>query len=208
MPQRGKGGRVLIRDGSARTLARLALAVTMLLAILACMAWEVASPDLEKISAEVYPLTHTALAALRTEIADEMTRDAEMETAWAQAYTQDAATSAAYTPTTLGSHPPPVIKAIYFPGSIPGDGRTYHGELKFTDQMGDIDRLTIEVVQAQNFGGADYDPRPYLIYGTRFDGTYDLYIWCEGQQNVGLRVRLYDSMGGVSNPRRFDFECY
>ena len=72
---------------------------------------------------------------------------------------------------------------------------------------GDVNRLTLDVVSAENFGGADYDPSPYLIAGDPYSGVYQLYIWCEGSQDVTLRATLYDMNGLKSNSVNFLFEC-
>lgn len=171
---------------------------------MACILWDLAG---QQVSQEVYSLTYTAIAYELTELVYQSTDDAY--------WTSLSLTSAAQTEQArqeaeqgnLKPHGPPVITWVYFPAFIPGNGTTYNGELSFRDEMGDVNRITIEVVKAENFGGADYDPRPYLIRGDQFEGTYQLYIWCEGAQEVSLSITLYDSFGSKSNSVPLDFTC-
>jgi len=164
---------------------------------MACVLRDLARPVVE----EVY------LKGTLTELSYRDTQDALMDTAWAEAYTQDAATrQSAYLTATPTSSPPRII-SVHLPEAIAGDGSMYFGQLEFSDVDGDVNRLTVEVLAASNFGGADYDPGEYLMDGDAYYGIYRLYIWCEGQQTVALRYALYDRAGNRSNSVDTTFVC-
>ncbi len=130
------------------------------------------------------------------------TKHAEMMWTWsAEEYAKDMARTPSSTPSR------PIILDIEFPATIPGDGTTSNGELSFADDNGDINRLTIEVIRATEFGGADYDPTGYIIDGNNYGGTIKLFIWCKGSQTVTLRATLYDWAGLKSNSMDFSFTC-
>ena len=158
----------------------------------------------------VYDKTATAHARWQTEVQIELEHDLTDQVIWKEADDQAATlTMEAYK--TIMAEPiptvPPIIDGIDFPATVPGDGVTYHGKLYFRDADGNINRITIDAIRAENFGSADYDPRDYIISGSTFEGIIDLYIWCEGQQTVTLRVTLWDSSGYNSNSADFTFEC-
>ena len=176
---------------------RWSLAILLVFFGMACALRDLGKPVVE----DVY------LGPTLTEQAYRDTQDALWETAMAEAYTQDAMTRESAYLTASPTSAPPAILRVYLPPVIPGDRSTVNGELEFSDPDGDVNRLTIEVVQAVNFGGSDYDPRQYLMYGDRYNGVYQLYIWCEGQQTVTLRYTLYDGRGNRSNSMDASFEC-
>jgi hypothetical protein len=144
----------------------------------------------------IYRLTKTA----KTHAAS--TENAALMWTWSA---EQYATDMALTPSSTPSRP--IILDIEFPATIPGDGTTYNGELSFVDENGDINRLTIEVISATEFGSADYDPTEYIIDGNNYRGTTQLYIWCKGAQSVRLRATLYDRAGLKSNSMDFSFTC-
>lgn len=175
------------------------LACTLILFFsFACALRDLGMPVIE----EVY------LGPTETEQAYQDTQDALWETDMSEAYTSDARTREAAYLTASPTASPPYIHSVSFPSTIKGDGETEYGSLEFYDADGDVNRLTLVVIKADNFGGADYDPRPYLIYGNQYNGAYQLYIWCEGIQRVTLRATLYDLKGNTSNSVDFTFECH
>lgn len=140
--------------------------------------------------------TKTANAGLAS------TQNAERLWTWSA---EQYATDMALTPSSTPSRP--IILDIEFPANISGNGTTYNGELSFVDDNGDINRLTIEVISATEFGSADYDPTGYIIDGNNYRGTTQLYIWCKGAQSVRLRATLFDQAGLKSNSMDFSFTC-
>lgn len=185
----------------------LALLV-MLFISLNCMVWDLVGFDISK---DVYSATYTAISIEQTQLQREVEEDIARDTEWADynnAYATDqAATYQAILSATVPPPSAPVIERIEFLSTIIGDGETNYGNLYFHDADGDVNRLTLDVVSATNFGGADYDPRPYLIAGDYEAGVFQLYIWCEGSQNVTLRATLYDTTGLKSNSMDFSFTC-
>jgi hypothetical protein len=175
---------------------------------LGCIVWDLVGYDISK---DVYSGTYTAIARELTEIQEEINYENESNTLYADinnaSATAQQATYEAIMSATIPPPSPPVIVTIEFLSTIIGDGETNYGNLYFHDQNGDVNRLTLDVVSATNFGGADYDPRDYLIAGDSFSGVYQLYIWCEGQQDVTLRATLFDEAGLKSNSVNFSFTC-
>lgn len=171
---------------------------------MACILWDLVG---QQVDQDVYSATHTAYSDALTENSHLATDDAywNIKTWTEQAMTQQARDEILQG--TPKPHGPPVITDLYLPSLISGDGTTFYGELYFSDDMGDVNRITIEVVRADNFEGADYDPRPYLVRGDTLQGVYQLYIWCQGDQIVTLRFTLYDSFGSKSNSKETTFTC-
>ncbi len=192
-----------------KTVYQWTLIFLLMLSIsLGCIIWDLVGYDM---SQDVYSGTYTAISIEQTEFERELEEDITRETEWADynnAYaTNQAATYAAILSATVPPPSPPVIDNIEFLSTIIGDGLTNYGNLYFHDQNGDVNRLTLDVVSATNFGSADYDPSPYLIAGDYFSGVFQLYIWCEGSQDVTLRATLYDTTGLKSNSVNFSFTC-
>lgn len=173
-----------------------------------CIIWDLVGYDMSK---DVYSETYTAVSIEQTEIQREFEEDIARETEWADynnAYATDQmATYEAILSATPEPPSPPVIVTIEFLSSIIGDGQTNYGSLYFHDRNGDVNRPTLDVVSTTNFGGADYDPGPYVIAGDPFSGVYQLYIWCEGQQDVTLRATLHDAAGLKINTVNFSSTC-
>lgn len=182
--------------------------VLMLFISLSCIVWDLVGYDMSK---DVYSGTYTAISRELTQIQEEIEYENESNTLYADINNANAtaqqATYEAIMSATIPPPSPPVIVKIEFLSTIIGDGVTNYGNLYFHDQNGDVNRLTLDVVSATNFGGADYDPRDYLIAGDRYSGVYQLYIWCEGSQDVSLRATLYDEAGLKSNSINFSFTC-
>lgn len=182
--------------------------VLMLFISLSCIVWDLVGYDMSK---DVYSGTYTAISRELTQIQEEIEYENESNTLYADINNANAtaqqATYEAIMSATIPPPSPPVIVKIEFLSTIIGDGVTNYGNLYFHDQNGDVNRLTLDVVSATNFGGSDYDPRDYLIAGDRYSGVYQLYIWCEGSQDVTLRATLYDEAGLKSNSINFSFTC-
>lgn len=180
----------------------------MLFVSLSCIVWDLVGYDISK---DVYSGTYTAISRELTQIQEEIEYENESNTLNADVNNANAtaqqATYEAIMSATIPPPSPPVIVTIEFLNTIIGDGETNYGNLYFHDQNGDVNRLTLNVVSATNFGSADYDPRDYLIAGDPFSGVYQLYIWCEGSQDVTLRATLYDEAGLKSNSVDFSFTC-
>lgn len=182
--------------------------VLILFISLNCIIWDLVGYDISK---DVYSGTYTAISIDQTRMQEDLEYENENNTLWADennAYaTSQHATYEAIMSATIPPPSPPVIVTIEFLSTIIGDGQPNYGNLYFHDQNGDVNRLTLDVVSAANFGGADYNPSPYLIAGDPFSGVYQLYIWCEGSQDVTLRATLYDEAGFKSNSMNFSFTC-
>lgn len=182
--------------------------VLMIFFSLGCIVWDLVGYDISK---DVYSGTYTAIARELTQIQIDYELEIAEKTEWADynnaRYTSEAATYVAFLSATAPPPVPPVIITIEFLSTIIGDGKTNYGNLYFRDGDGDVNRLTLDVVTATNFGGADYNPRPYLIAGDYYSGVFQLYIWCEGSQDVTLRATLYDEAGLKSNSMNFSFTC-
>lgn len=180
----------------------------MLFISLGCIVWDLVGYDISK---DVYSGTYTAISRELTQIQEEIEYENESNTLYADINNANAtnqqATYEAIMSATIPPPSPPVIVKIEFLSTIIGDGETNYGNLYFHDQNGDVNRLTLDVVSATNFGGADYDPSLYLIAGDYYSGVYQLYIWCEGSQDVTLRATLYDMTGLKSNSVDFSFTC-
>jgi hypothetical protein len=189
---------VHLREGFFRSLAALA---SLLVVTWNCVAWELF------VEVPANPLQGT-----ETELSRQETFAAEQTDLWATEVEfvrrREATAKALAGPTPTTRTWPPRITGIDFPARIPGNKSQIIGELDFEDYDGDINRITIEVVKAANFQGADYDPHPYLDHGNYTRGAYKLYIWCEGAQDVTLRVTLFDKAGSRSNSQDFAFTCY
>lgn len=175
---------------------------------LSCIIWDLVGYDISK---DVYSGTYTAISREQTQIQKDIEWENENNTLWADTNNANAtAQQATYEAILSATVPPPsapVIITIEFLSSIIGDGKTNYGNLYFRDADGDVNRITLDVVSATNFGGADYDPRSYLIAGDYYSGVFQLYIWCEGSQDVTLRATLYDEAGLKSNSMNFSFTC-
>ena len=182
--------------------------IVLLSTSLGCIVWDLVGYDMSK---DVYSGTYTAISRELTEIQQEIEFENESNTLYADINNANAtnqqATYEAIMSATIPPPSPPVIENIEFLSTITGDGLTNYGNLYFHDQNGDVNRLTLDVVSATNFGSADYDPSPYLIAGDYFSGVFQLYIWCEGSQDVTLRATLYDTTGLKSNSVNFSFTC-
>lgn len=182
--------------------------LVMLFTSLSCIIWDLVGYDISK---DVYSGTYTAISREQTQIQQDIEWENENNTLWADTNNANAtaqqATYEAILSATVPPPSPPVIITIEFLSSILGDGKTNYGNLYFRDADGDVNRLTLDVVSATNFGGADYDPRSYLIAGDYYSGVFQLYIWCEGSQDVTLRATLYDEAGLKSNSMNFSFTC-
>lgn len=180
----------------------------MLFISLSCIFWDLVGYDISK---DVYSGTYTAISHEQTQIQLEIEEDIRRDTEWAEynnAYaTNEAATYQAILSATIEPPSAPVIVSIEFLSTIIGDGEPNYGNLYFHDRNGDVNRLTLNVVSAVHFSGAVYDPRPYLIAGDEYSGVYQLYIWCEGQQDVTLEATLFDEAGLKSNSMNFSFTC-
>lgn len=180
----------------------------MVSASLGCIVWDLVGYDISK---DVYSGTYTAISRELTKIQQEIEYENENNTLNADINNANAtnqqATYEAIMSATVPPPSPPVIVTIEFLSTILGDGQTNYGNLYFHDQNGDVNRLTLDVVSATNFGGADYDPSDYLIAGDPYSGVFQLYICCEGQQDVTLQATLYDMAGLKSNSVDFSFTC-
>lgn len=180
----------------------------MVSASLGCIVWDLVGYDISK---DVYSGTYTAISRELTKIQQEIEYENENNTLNADINNANAtnqqATYEAIMSATVPPPSPPVIVTIEFLSTILGDGQTNYGNLYFHDQNGDVNRLTLDVVSATNFGGADYDPSDYLIAGDPYSGVFQLYIWCEGRQDVTLQATLYDMAGLKSNSVNFSFTC-
>ncbi len=193
---------------NARTACRHGLFLLLSILTINCTLWDLGG---EEIAQDVFSGTYTKISQEQTALQREVEEDNARDTEWADynnAYaTNQAATYQAILSATVPPPSPPVIERIEFLSVIIGDGQTNYGSLYFHDADGNINRLTLEVVSATNFGGADYDPNTYLIAGDYYAGVYQLYIWCEGSQDVTLRATLYDTTGLRSNSVNFSFTC-
>lgn len=182
--------------------------VVMLFISLSCIVWDLVGYDISK---DVYAGTYTAISREQTQIQLEIEEDIRQDTEMADYnnayYTSQAATYQAILSATVEPPSAPVIVSIEFLSTIIGDGEPNYGNLYFHDRNGDVNRLTLNVVSAINFSGAVYDPRDYLIAGDAYSGVYQLYIWCEGQQDVTLEATLFDEAGLKSNSMNFSFTC-
>lgn len=192
-----------------KTVYQWTLIFLLILSIsLGCIVWDLIGYDISK---DVYSGTYTAISRELTQIQEEIEYENESNTLYADINNANAtnqqATYEAIMSATIPPPSPPVIVKIEFLSTIIGDGETNYGNLYFHDQNGDVNRLTLDVVSATNFGGADYDPAYYLIAGDNYSGVYQLYIWCEGSQDVTLRATLYDEAGLKSNSVNFSFTC-
>jgi hypothetical protein len=193
---------------NAKTAYRYGLFLLLFLLSINCIIWDLGG---EKISQDVFSGTYTAISREQTEIQREIEDDIARDTEWAD-YNNTYATNQAATYQAILSATPippsaPVIDRIEFLSTIIGDGQTNYGSLYFHDNNGDVNRLTLDVVSASNFGGADYNPNDYLVAGDYTAGVYKLFIWCEGSQDVTLRAMLHDTTGLKSNPVNFSFTC-
>ena len=173
-----------------------------------CIVWDLVGYDVSK---DVYSGTYTAISRELTQIQRDIEYENENNTLYADynnavATNQQATYEAILSATTVPPSPP-VIVQIDFLSTIIGDGDTNYGNLYFHDVNGDVNRLTLDVVAAENFGGADYDPNPYMIAGDYYSGVYQLYIWCEGAQDVTMRATLYDQSRLKNNSVNFSFTC-
>lgn len=193
---------------SRRTTCRVGLIILLSATTINCMVWDLVGYDISK---EVYSGTYTAISRELTQIQEEIEYENESNTLYADINNANAtnqqATYEAIMSATIPPPTAPVIERIEFLSTIIGDGETNYGNLYFHDVNGDVNRLTLEVVSATNFGSADYDPAYYLIAGDSYEGVYQLYIWCEGSQDVTLRATLYDAAGLKSNSMNFSFTC-
>lgn len=199
-----------IAPGSQRLSPRkvLSRAALQLLAIspLGCVIWDLGG---DKVHEVVHAGTLTADAARLTHMQEDLEYRQTIDAAEYERMTQRAGTAQAAQLTNTAEAPPspPSILDIEFPAVIPGDGTTYYGKLHFRDRNGDVNRITIDVVQSASFGSSDYDPRDYIVAGDHFSGAIQLHIWCEGQQLVTLRTTLWDASGLRSNSLDFAFAC-
>jgi hypothetical protein len=193
---------------NAKTACRYGLFLLFSILTINCMLWDLGG---EEVAHDVFSGTYTKISQEQTALQREVEEDNARDTEWADynnAYaTNQAATYQAILSATVSPPSPPVIERIEFLSVIIGDGQTNYGSLYFHDTDGDVNRLTLVVVSATNFGGADYDPNTYLIAGDYYAGVYQLYIWCEGSQDVTLRATLYDLTGLKSNSVDFSFTC-
>lgn len=191
-----------------RNVYQWALILLLLSVSLGCIVWDLVGFDISK---DVYSGTYTAISRELTEIQQEIEYENESNTLYADINnanaTKQQATYEAILSATIEPPSAPVIVSIEFLSSIIGDGETNYGNLYFHDRNGDVNRLTLDVVSATNFGSADYDPNPYIIAGDYYSGVFQLYIWCEGSQDVTLRATLYDMAGLKSNSVDFSFTC-
>lgn len=191
-----------------RNVYQWALILLLLSVSLGCIVWDLVGFDISK---DVYSGTYTAVSRELTEIQQEIEYENESNTLYADINnanaTKQQATYEAILSATIEPPSAPVIVSIEFLSSIIGDGETNYGNLYFHDRNGDVNRLTLDVVSATNFGSADYDPTPYIIAGDYYSGVFQLYIWCEGSQDVTLRATLYDMAGLKSNSVDFSFTC-
>jgi hypothetical protein len=189
---------VRAREGFFRGLATLA---SLLLVTWNCVAWEL-----------FVEVPGNPLQGTETELSRQETYAAEETDFWATEVEfvrrREATARALAGPTPTRRTWAPRITGIDFPARIPGNKSQIIGEVDFEDYDGDVNRLTITVVKAENFEGADYDPRPHLDHGNYTNGAYKIYIWCEGVQDVTLRVTLYDRAGNRSSSQDFSFSCY
>ena len=189
-------------------IARLFFILVLVFFSLGCALWELVG---ESVINTVYDKTLTAESRYATQVQEDLEYEMTNDAIWKDVNDRNATLTMEAYKTALAElqiPSPPVIDAIDFVDSIPGDGNTYYGKLYFRDPDGDVNRITIDVVKAENFGGADYDPSDYIISGTEYLGIIQLYIWCEGQQEVTLRVTLYDTQGNKSNSVDFSFTCH
>ncbi len=184
------------------------LTMLMLFVSLNCIIWDLVGFDISK---DVYSGTYTAISREQTQLQDDIEWENENNTIRADFDNTEATKQQATYEALLSATPvppsPPVIVTVEFLSSIIGDGQINYGNLYFHDQDGDVNRLTLDVISATNFGSADYDPNPYIIAGDYYSGVYQLYIWCEGSQDVTLRATLYDTTGLKSNSVDFSFTC-
>lgn len=184
------------------------LTMLMLFVSLNCIIWDLVGFDISK---DVYSGTYTAISREQTQLQDDIEWENENNTIRADFDNTEATKQQATYEALLSATPvppsPPVIVTVEFLSSIIGDGQINYGNLYFHDQDGDVNRLTLDVISATNFGSADYDPNPYIIAGDYYSGVYQLYIWCEGSQDVTLRATLYDTTGLKSNSADFSFTC-
>lgn len=105
------------------------------------------------------------------------------------------------------SQSPPKIISIQFRDYIKADSSKYLGELAFSDNNGNINRLVLTVIHAINFDGKDFDPTEFIISGDKYEGVIQLEIRCKIKQQVTLRATLYDTTGYNSNNKEFTFVC-
>lgn len=184
------------------------LTMLMLFVSLNYIIWDLVGFDISK---DVYSGTYTAISREQTQLQDDIEWENENNTIRADFDNTEATKQQATYEALLSATPvppsPPVIVTVEFLSSIIGDGQINYGNLYFHDQDGDVNRLTLDVISATNFGSADYDPNPYIIAGDYYSGVYQLYIWCEGSQDVTLRATLYDTTGLKSNSADFSFTC-
>jgi len=193
---------------TVKLVCRFGLFLLLSLLTLNCVLWDLGG---EEIAQDVFSGTYTKIAYEQTQLQREIEEDNARNTEWADFNNAESTRQAAEYQTLLAAPSPtassPVIQKIEFPSRILGNKETHHGKLFFQDADGDVNRLTLEVIKAINFGGADYDPNPYLISGDYTLGVFQLYVWCEGAQDVTLRATLYDQSGLRSNSVEFSFTC-
>jgi hypothetical protein len=140
-------------------------------------------------------------------VAEENAQNPDWEAINEEFATNQVATFQAIQSTSLPTSTQPMINKVEFPSRIPGNGEIYHGDLHFHDPDGDVSRIVLDVISATNIENIGYNPGLDLISGDYITGTYQLTIWCKGQQSVTMQATLYDQSRFRSNSVAFSFIC-
>ncbi len=140
----------------------------------------------------------------------ENTLDARQKSIEAQQATQRAEAKKARSQKTLSAQQtidasPPQILSVDFPGTVPGDHSYVVCKVKFHDPSADVQMMHFYPSKGvyKTFS-VDLTGEPASTYT---GGTFEIGLWCEGQQDVTLNVYLTDRGGHDSNIESFSFTC-
>ncbi len=128
--------------------------------------------------------------------------------------------------TEVGLGSPPKITAIEFPegnvmdpsgetvATIPGDGESYVGWLHFEDEDGDVDYLTVSLIDGDDLSAPGWDIyfEDARIEGDLFQGKLWFWFRCGvGEKATSIistyEIKLEDEAGNWSGPAYLRFQC-
>ena len=101
----------------------------------------------------------------------------------------------------------PEILSIEFPSTIPADGTPVDGTLHFKDLEADINWASFDVISG-DFSGFGFNPTDFIVEGGVEQGVSLFNMHCNVvQEDVTMRVMLFDGAGNSSPPVSFSFSC-